>query len=210
MYEGPVQNLIDELGRLPGVGPKGAQRIAFHLLNQEPDTIDRLANAVAALRDGVTYCHICGNVSETDTCSICSDPKRDLDVICVVEESKDVQAIERTREFHGRYHVLGGALDPLKGIGPDQLNIRNLLTRIAQPVEDYKGDPTDIHISEVILATNPNTVGEATASYLARILKDFPNPTVSRLATGLSMGGDIEFADELTLGRALQGRRSIF
>ena len=137
-------------------------------------------------------------------------PKRDLDVICVVEESKDVQAIERTREFHGRYHVLGGALDPLKGIGPDQLNIRNLLTRIAQPVEDYKGDPTDIHISEVILATNPNTVGEATASYLARILKDFPNLTVSRLATGLSMGGDIEFADELTLGRALQGRRSIF
>ena len=128
----------------------------------------------------------------------------------MVEESKDVQTIERTREFHGRYHVLGGALDPLKGIGPDQLNIRNLLTRIAQPVEDYKGDPTDIHISEVILATNPNTVGEATASYLARILKDFPNLTVSRLATGLSMGGDIEFADELTLGRALQGRRSIF
>lgn len=207
MYEGPVQTLIDELGRLPGIGPKSAQRIAFHLLNQDASVLDQLTRAISAVREGVTYCHICGNISDSTTCSICADPRRDLDVICVVSESKDVQALERTHEYHGRYHVLGGVLDPLHGIGPDQLNIRNLLQRIAHPAVDPSGEPTDVTVREVILATNPTTVGEATASYLARMMGDFPNLTITRLATGLTMGGDIEYADELTLGRALVGRR---
>ena len=202
MYEGPVQDLIDELGRLPGVGPKSAQRIAFHLLATEPADIERLQSALQKVKEGVVFCDVCGNVSAETTCRICRDPKRDLALVCVVEEPKDVQAIERTREFKGRYHVLGGALDPLSGVGPDQLRIRQLLNRIGTPTNG-------VDISEVIIATDPNTEGEATATYLVRMLRDFPGLTVTRLASGLPMGGDLEFADELTLGRALSGRRSM-
>ncbi|MEV0677218.1 recombination mediator RecR [Actinosynnema sp. NPDC050436] len=197
MYEGPVQDLIDELGRLPGVGPKSAQRIAFHLLAADPADIGRLQDALQKVKDGVVFCDVCGNVSAEATCRICRDPRRDLTLICVVEEPKDVLAVERTREFKGRYHVLGGALDPLSGVGPDQLRIRQLLTRIGTDVD------------EIIIATDPNTEGEATATYLVRMLRDFPGLTVTRLASGLPMGGDLEFADELTLGRALSGRRSM-
>ncbi|MUM20073.1 recombination protein RecR [Mycobacterium sp. CBMA271] len=202
MFEGPVQDLIDELGKLPGVGPKSAQRIAFHLLGVEAPDIDRLTAALTRVRDGVQFCEVCGNVSDKERCRICSDPRRDLALVCVVEEPKDVQAVERTREFRGRYHVLGGALDPLSGVGPDQLRIRELLTRIGTEEEG-------VSISEVIIATDPNTEGEATATYLVRMLRDFPGLAVTRLASGLPMGGDLEFADELTLGRALSGRRPL-
>ncbi|MFG1768760.1 recombination mediator RecR [Nocardia salmonicida] len=202
MYEGPVQDLIDELGKLPGVGPKSAQRIAFHLLQVEPPDIDRLQAALQKVRDGVQFCASCGTVADGELCRICADPRRDRTMICVVEEPKDVQAIERTREFRGRYHVLGGALDPLSGVGPDQLRIRELLTRIGNQEDG-------IDVSEVIIATDPNTEGEATATYLVRMLRDFPGLTVTRLASGLPMGGDLEFADELTLGRALSGRRTL-
>ena len=202
MYEGPVQDLIDELGKLPGVGPKSAQRIAFHLLSVEPPDIDRLQAALQKIRDGVQFCEVCGTVSDQQRCRICSDPRRDRTVICVVEDPKDVQAIERTREFRGRYHVLGGALDPLNGVGPDQLHIRELLTRIGNQEDG-------VDVSEVIIATDPNTEGEATATYLVRMLRDFPGLSVTRLASGLPMGGDLEFADELTLGRALSGRRAL-
>ncbi len=202
MYEGPVQDLIDELGKLPGIGPKGAQRIAFHLLSVEPPEIDRLKNALQRIRDGVQFCEVCGTVSDKQRCRICSDPRRDRTLICVVEEPKDVQAIERTREFTGRYHVLGGALDPLSGVGPDQLRIRELLARIGNQEDG-------VDVAEVIIATDPNTEGEATSTYLVRMLRDFPGLTVSRLASGLPMGGDLEFADELTLGRALSGRRTM-
>jgi recombination protein RecR len=198
MYEGPVQDLIDELGRLPGVGPKSAQRIAFHLLAAEPADITRLQDVLQKVKDGVVFCDVCGNVSEQQTCRICRDTRRDPQKVCVVEESKDVVAIERTREFKGRYHVLGGALDPLSGVGPDQLRIRELLGRIGSQ-----------DVTEVILATDPNTEGEATATYLIRLLRDFPGLTVTRLASGLPMGGDLEFADELTLTRALSGRRTV-
>jgi len=201
VYEGPVQDLIDELGRLPGVGPKSAQRIAFHLLGADPADIGRLQDALQKVKEGVTFCEICGNVSAATTCRICADQRRDPTVVCVVEEPKDVLAVERTREFKGRYHVLGGALDPLSGIGPDQLRIRELLTRI--------GSTEGGQITELIIATDPNTEGEATATYLVRMLRDFPGLTVTRLASGLPMGGDLEFADELTLGRALSGRRAI-
>ena len=202
MYEGPVQDLIDELGTLPGVGPKSAQRIAFHLLSAEPADLTRLQDALQRVKDGVLFCEICGNVSAEATCRICNDNRRDLTKVCVVEEPKDVVAIERTREFKGRYHVLGGALDPLSGIGPDQLRIRQLLTRIGSSAD---GD----EITELIIATDPNTEGEATATYLVRMLRDFPGLTVTRLASGLPMGGDLEFADELTLGRAMSGRRTV-
>ncbi|GAA1238608.1 recombination mediator RecR [Prauserella halophila] len=198
MYEGVVQDLIDELGRLPGVGPKSAQRIAFHLLASDPQDIGRLREVLGKVAEGVQFCEICGNVSEAERCRICNDVRRDATSVCVVEEPKDVLAVERTREFRGRYHVLGGALDPLSGVGPDQLRIKDLLTRIGSD-----------EITEVIIATDPNTEGEATATYLVRMLRDFPGLTVTRLASGLPMGGDLEFADELTLGRALSGRRAL-
>ena len=196
MYEGPVQDLIDELGRLPGVGPKSAQRIAFHLLGADPADIARLQQALQRVKEGVVFCDICGNVSEEATCRICRDSRRDPSAVCVVEEPKDVLAIERTREFKGRYHVLGGALDPLSGIGPDQLRVRELLTRISAQ-----------EVTEVILATDPNIEGDATAAYLTRMLKPM-GLRVTRLASGLPVGGDLEYADEVTLGRAFAGRRS--
>ncbi|MGB3302351.1 recombination mediator RecR [Gordonia sp. (in: high G+C Gram-positive bacteria)] len=200
MYEGPIQDLIDQLAKLPGLGPKGAQRIAFHLLAGENVEIDRLIAALGHVRDDVVFCSECGNVAAEKLCRICADARRDVTKICVVEEPKDIYAIERTREFDGRYHVLGGALDPLSGIGPDQLRIRELLRRLGT-----QEDGQDV--SEIIVATDPNTEGEATATYLLRMLKDFPGLSVTRLASGLPMGGDLEFADELTLGRALSGRR---
>ncbi|MGB3893900.1 recombination mediator RecR [Mycolicibacter sinensis] len=202
MFEGPVQDLIDELGKLPGIGPKSAQRIAFHLLSVEPSEIDRLTSVLTKVRDGVRFCEVCGNVSDAVRCRICGDPRRDLAQICVVEEPKDVAAIERTREFHGRYHVLGGALDPLSGIGPEQLRVRELLNRVGERVDG-------VDVNEVIIATDPNTEGEATATYLVRMLRDIPGLSVTRLASGLPMGGDLEFADELTLGRAFTGRRAM-
>lgn len=197
MYEGIVQDVIDALGRLPGIGPKGAQRIAFHLLKVDPAEVSELAEALLALRDKVRFCQTCGNVSQETTCSICRDPRRDPSVLCVVEESRDVVAIERTREFRGRYHVLGGAISPMDGVGPDDLRIRELMARLA-----------DGTVTEVILATDPNLEGEATATYLARLVSPL-GLTVSRLASGLPVGGDLEFADEVTLGRAFEGRRRI-
>ncbi|MBV2364032.1 recombination mediator RecR [Streptomonospora nanhaiensis] len=197
MYEGAVQNLIDELGRLPGVGPKSAQRIAFHLLAAETADVKRLANALIEVKERVRFCSVCGNVAEESECRICRDPRRDAAVICVVEESKDVVAIERTREFRGRYHVLGGAISPIEGVGPDDLRIKELMTRLA-----------DGQITELILATDPNLEGEATATYLARLVKPM-GLKVTRLASGLPVGGDLEYADEVTLGRAFEGRRSL-
>jgi recombination protein RecR len=197
MYEGAIQDLIDELGRLPGVGPKSAQRIAFHLLAAEPADVERLAMTLRRVKDEVKFCTVCGNVAESDVCRICSDPRRDPAVICVVEEPKDVVAIERTREFRGRYHVLGGAISPIDGVGPDDLRIRELMVRLR-----------DGSVTEIILATDPNLEGEATATYLARLLKDL-DLTVSRLASGLPVGGDLEYADEVTLGRAFSGRRRV-
>lgn len=197
MYEGVIQDLIDELGRLPGVGPKGAQRIAFYILAADPQDVQRLTDALRIVKEKVRFCSICGNVSQEELCLICSDPKRLLTMICVVEESKDVVAIERTREFKGRYHVLGGAISPIDGIGPDDLRIRELLARLA-----------DDAITEVILATDPNLEGEATATYLARMIAPL-GIAVSRLASGLPVGGDLEYADEVTLGRAFEGRRLV-
>ena len=197
MYEGVVQDLIDELGRLPGVGPKSAQRIAFYILACDPSDVERLANALREVKDKVQFCVVCGNVAEEDHCRICRDPKRDLTILCVVEESKDVVAIEKTREFRGRYHVLGGAISPIEGIGPDALRIRELIARLA-----------DGAITEVILATDPNLEGEATATYLARLIAPL-GIAVSRLASGLPVGGDLEYADEVTLGRAFEGRRRV-
>lgn len=197
MYEGVIQELIDELGRLPGVGPKSAQRIAFHLIETDDDVANRLAQVLVEAKQKVKFCATCGNVAETESCSICLDPKRDQTVLCVVEESKDIQVIERTREFRGRYHVLGGAISPIAGIGPDQLRIRDLIRRLADP-----------GITEVILATNPNLEGEATATYLTRALGAM-EIQVSKLASGLPVGGDLEYADDLTLGRAFEGRRRV-
>lgn len=205
MFEGPLQDLIDEFSRLPGVGPKSAQRIAFYLLQSEPDDIDRLRDALAAVRDGVTFCRICNNVSRDEVCRICADSSRDRTTVCVVEDAKDIQVIERTGEYAGRYHVLGGALDPLSNIGPKDLAIAPLLQRIGGVQPDLEGQEIP-EIAEVILATDPDTEGEATASYIARLLKDFPDLTVSRLASGMPLGGDLEFVDELTLSRALSGR----
>ncbi len=195
MYEGVVQDLIDELGRLPGVGPKSAQRIAFHLLAADQADVTRLAETLQRVKAQVKFCTVCANVSEEAQCRVCRDPRRSLEVICVVEEPKDVVAIERTREFHGRYHVLGGAISPIEGIGPDDLNIRELMVRLA-----------DGAITELILATDPNLEGEATATYLARLVKPM-GLRVTRLASGLPVGGDLEYADEVTLGRAFEGRR---
>ena len=197
MYEGAVQNLIDELGRLPGVGPKSAQRIAFYILNSDASDMARLTNAISKVKSSVSFCEICGNVSETKQCTICRDDRRDPGLVCVVEESKDVVAIERTRSFTGRYHVLGGAINPLAGLGPEQLRIRELVSRLA-----------DERIQEIILAMDPNLEGEATATYLSRMLVPL-GIRLSRLASGLPVGGDLEYADEITLGRALEGRRVI-
>lgn len=218
MFEGPLQDLIDELSRLPGIGPKSAQRIAFHLLRVEPEDINRLTKALEEVRDGVTFCRICCNISADDVCRVCANSARDASVICVVEEPKDIQVIERTGEYEGRYHVLGGALDPLANIGPKELNISQLLQRIGGVLPDRgtaDSTPENPHyedapqISEVILATDPNTEGEATASYLVRLLKDFPDLKISKLASGMPLGGDLEFVDELTLSRALSGRLTV-
>jgi len=197
MYDGIVQELIDELGRLPGVGPKSAQRIAFHLIESDLESVNKLADVLREVKQKVRFCEICGNVSENQRCGICVDPKRDLSVICVVEESKDINAIERTREFRGSYHVLGGAISPIAGVGPDQLRIKDLMKRLADP-----------GIKEVILATNPNLEGEATATYLTRLLGAM-EISVTKLASGLPVGGDLEYADDMTLGRAFEGRRRV-
>jgi recombination protein RecR len=197
VYEGAVQDLIDELGRLPGIGPKGAQRIAFHLLQAEPADAGRLADAITRVKATVRFCARCWNVSEQEECRVCRDPRRDPAVLCVVEEARDVVAIERTREYRGRYHVLGGAISPIDGIGPDDLHVAELIRRL-----DDEG------VQEVILATNPNVEGEATASYLSRLLGPLGR-RVTRLASGLPVGGDLDYADEVTLGRAFSGRRDI-
>lgn len=250
MFEGPLQDVIDEFSRLPGIGPKSAQRIALHLLNEESEDIERFQSALGRLQHGVTFCRICHNISQEDVCRICADSNRDKSIICVVEESKDIQVIERTAEYRGRYHVLGGALDPLNGIGPKELNVTPLVQRIGGALPDVAlgakgGGPslgdadtpadgessgadaaetgnaetaaveTDVEydeapeITEVIIATDPNTEGEATASYLGRLLRDFPGLTVTRLASGIPMGGDLEFVDELTLSRAFAGRTAL-
>ncbi len=197
MYEGVVQDLIDELGKLPNVGPKSAQRSAFYLLAADAVDVKRLAQVLLEVKEKVRFCEICGNVAEEEQCRICRDPRRDLSVICVVEESKDIVAVEKTREFRGRYHVLGGAISPIEGIGPDDLRVRELMTRLA-----------DGTVTELILATDPNLEGEATATYLARLVKPM-GLRVTRLASGLPVGGDLEYADEVTLGRAFEGRRQI-
>jgi recombination protein RecR len=197
MYEGVIQDLIDELGLLPGIGPKGAQRIAFHLVSADPADVRRLAAALVEVLERVKFCRTCGNVAQEDECRICRDPRRDPAVICVVEEPKDIAAIEKIREFHGRYHVLGGAISPIDGIGPDDLRISQLMTRLA-----------DGAVTELILATDPNLEGEATAAYLARLVKPM-GLRVTRPASGLPVGGDLEYADEVTLGRAFEGRRLI-
>lgn len=194
MYEGVIQDLIDELGRLPGIGPKSAQRIAFHILAADPTDVQRLAEVMLEVKARVVFCVVCGNVSQAELCRVCADPRRSEEIICVVEEAKDVVAIERTREFRGRYHVLGGAINPIENVGPDDLNIATLLTRLASD-----------QVAEVILATDPNVEGEATATYLSRLITPL-GVRVTRLASGLPVGGDLEYADELTLGRALTGR----
>lgn len=194
MYEGIVQDLIDEFGRLPGIGPKSAQRIAFHILQTETFDVSKLAELLTVVREKVKFCEICGNISEQNLCSVCRDPRRNPALICVVEEPKDVVAIERTREFRGFYHVLGGAISPIDGVGPDDLNIRRLMQRLA-----------DGTVTEVILATDPNLEGEATATYLSRLLVPM-GIRITRLASGLPVGGDLEYADEVTLGRAFEGR----
>ncbi|MEI6648841.1 MAG: recombination mediator RecR [Actinomycetes bacterium] len=197
MYEGIIQDLIDELGRLPGIGPKSAQRIAFHIIQSERVDVTRLADVLRTVKERVKFCVVCGNITEEELCRICRDPRRDETLICVVEESKDVIAIEKTREFRGKYHVLGGAISPIDGIGPENLRIRELMTRLA-----------DTGIVEIIIATDPNLEGEATATYLSRLIKPL-GIKISRLASGLPVGGDLEYADEVTLGRAFEGRRTV-
>jgi len=196
MYEGIIQDLIDELGRLPGVGPKSAQRIAFHIIQSDRVDVSRLTEILKTVKERIKFCTTCGNISEEELCRICKDPRRDNSSICVVEENKDVLAIEKTREFKGKYHVLGGAISPIDGVGPENLRIKELMTRLAQT-----------QINEVIIATDPNLEGEATATYLTRLIKPL-GVKVSRLASGLPVGGDLEYADEITLGRAFAGRRS--
>ena len=196
MYEGIIQDLIDELGRLPGVGPKSAQRIAFHIIQSDRVDVSRLAEVLKTVKERVKFCTTCGNISEEELCKICRDPRRDKTSICVVEESKDVLAIEKTREFKGTYHVLGGAISPIDGVGPENLRIKELMTRLSETT-----------IGEIIIATDPNLEGEATATYLTRLIKPL-GIKVSRLASGLPVGGDLEYADEITLGRAFEGRRS--
>ena len=196
LYEGPVQNLVDELGRLPGVGPKSAQRIAFYLLKAAPEDAKRLANAIVDAKERVSWCRRCFNIAEGELCSFCRDERRESNVLCIVEEPRDIVAIERTAEFRGRYHVLQGAISPIEGIGPEQLRVKELLARV------------DGGVTEVILATNPNIEGEATAMYLARLLKPL-GVRITRIASGLPVGGDLEYADEVTLGRALEGRREV-
>ena len=193
-YDGAIQRLIDAFANLPGIGPKGAQRIAFYLLNAPDEESQALIDAITEVKEKVRFCDICGNVCETSPCPVCADPRRDHSVICVVEEPRDVVAIERTREFRGRYHVLGGAINPIDGVGPDDLRIRELMMRLADGV-----------VTEVIIATDPNVEGEATASYLSRLLNSV-GVAVTRLASGLPVGGDLEYADEITLGRAFEGR----
>jgi recombination protein RecR len=197
MYDGAIQDLIDELGRLPGIGPKSAQRIAFHIIQSERVDVTRLADVLRTVKERVKFCTECGNISEEDLCRICQDPRRDASIICVVEEPKDVMAIEKTREFRGKYHVLGGAISPIDGVGPENLRIRELMVRLG-----------NIEIQELIIATDPNLEGEATASYLIRQIKPL-GVKVSRLASGLPVGGDLEYADEVTLGRAFEGRRTV-
>jgi recombination protein RecR len=197
VYEGAIQDLIDELGRLPGVGPKSAQRIAFHILSADPADVTRLATALKRVKEQVRFCRVCFNVAEAEECRICRDARRTDEVLCVVEEPKDVVAVERTGEFRGRYHVLGGAINPLEGIGPDNLRVRELMARLQSGA-----------VRELILATDPNTEGEATATYLALLVKPM-GIAVTRLASGLPVGGDLEYADEITLGRAFEGRRSV-
>lgn len=197
MYEGALADLIDELGRLPGIGPKSAQRIAFHILSADPVDVTRLAQVLTRVKELVRFCTICFNVAEQEHCKICRDTRRSDEVLCVVEEPKDVIAIERTREFRGKYHVLGGAINPLEGVGPDDLRIRELMARLGSG-----------QIREIILATDPNTEGEATATYLALMIKPM-GLAVTRLASGLPVGGDLEYADEVTLGRAFEGRRAL-
>ncbi len=197
MYEGIVQDLIDQFGRLPGIGPKSAQRIAFYVLQADDEQIAELSRTLAVVKQRVSFCRRCGNIAEGELCRICSDPRRDDHVICVVEEPKDVVAVERTREFRGRYHVLGGAISPIDGVGPDDLRIRELMARLANE-----------EVTELILATDPNLEGEATATYLTRLVAGM-GMTVTRLASGLPVGGDLEYADEVTLGRAFEGRRRV-
>ena len=197
VYEGPVQSLIDELGRLPGVGPKSAQRIAFYLLKAAPEDANRLAKAITEAKLRVSWCRRCFNFATGELCAYCLDERRDPALLCVVEEPRDIVAVERTHEFGGRYHVLQGAIAPIEGVGPEQLRVKELLTRVGEE-----------GVTEVILATNPNIEGEATAMYLARLLKPF-EIKVTRLASGLPVGGDLEYADEVTLGRALEGRREL-
>ena len=196
-YAGPVQDLIDELGRLPGVGPKSAQRIAFHLLKLPREDALRLSRSIVEAKDRVSWCHRCFNLAEGELCGICDDDRRDGALLCVVEEPKDLVAVEKTGEYRGRYHVLQGAISPIEGVGPDQLRVKELLARL---------EPEGV--VEVILCTNPNIEGEATAMYLSRLLQPL-GLTVTRIASGLPVGGDLEYADELTLGRALEGRREV-
>ncbi len=197
VYEGPVQALIDELGRLPGIGPKSAQRIAFYLLKAAPEDANRLAGAITEAKDRVSWCRRCYNLAEGELCNFCRDERRDPHIVCVVEEPRDIVAVERTHEFNGRYHVLQGAIAPIEGVGPEQLRIKELMKRVEEE-----------QVVEVILATNPNIEGEATAMYLARLLKPL-GVRVTRPASGLPVGGDLEYADEVTLGRALEGRREV-
>jgi len=197
VYTASLQALVDELGRLPGIGPKSAQRLAFHILKVAPEDAVRLAEAIVAVKEHTTLCPLCFNVAEGDLCAICKDPRRDGTVLCVVEDPRDIVAVERTQEFRGRYHVLHGSLNPIEGVGPEQLRVRELLARL-------EGEG----VTEVIHCTNPNLEGEATAMYLARLLKPLAI-SVTRIASGLPVGGDLEYADELTLGRALEGRRQV-